>query len=245
MDYVLLIAFFLIALIYASVGFGGGTSYLALMAIWAVPFETMRPAALLCNIVVVTGGTYIFYREGLLSLRQSWPILVFSVPMAFVGGYFPLREGTFFIILGVTLVVASAALWFHDWIPASPETREAAAWYHGALLGSGIGFLSGLVSIGGGIFLSPLLHFLRWDSARKISALATVFILVNSIFGLAGQFTRSATFDWGLILPLAAAVFLGGQIGSRWGARRFNAVHIRKVTALLIFVAGMNILFNH
>lgn len=245
MDYALLIAFFLIALIYASVGFGGGTSYLALMALWAVPFEVMRPAALVCNIVVVSGGTWIFYREGLLNFRQSWPFLVFSVPLAFVGGYFPIREGAFFNLLGVTLVLASVALWFHDRISTSLEVRNSTPVYQAAALGGAIGFLSGLVSIGGGIFLSPLLHFFRWDHARKISALASVFILVNSIFGLAGQFTRSATLDWDLILPFAAAVFLGGQLGSRWGARRFNAVHIRRVTALLILIAGINILFNH
>jgi hypothetical protein len=244
MDYLLLSAFFVIAVIYASVGFGGGTSYLALMAIWAVPFDAMRPAALLCNIVVVTGGTWIFYREGLLKFREIWPILIFSIPMAFVGGYVPIRENAFFVILGVTLVVAAAALWFQDRV-ASSEVRRSSHWYHGALIGGGVGFLSGLVSIGGGIFLSPLLHFLSWDHARKISAVASAFILVNSIGGLAGQLTQAATVDWGLILPLAAIVFIGGQVGSRWGARKFNATHIRKVTALLIFVAGMNILFNH
>lgn len=245
MDYFLLVTSFLIALVYASVGFGGGTSYLAVMALWAIPFESMRPAALLCNIVVVTGGTWIFYREGLLSFRQSWPLLIFSVPMAFAGGYFPIRENTFFIVLGVTLVLAAIALWFQDKLSNPAEAKSPTPWYQGALLGGGIGFLSGLVSIGGGIFLSPLLHFLRWDHARKISAVASAFILVNSVSGLAGQFSRAAVFDWGLILPLAAAVFAGGQVGSRWGARKFNATHIRKLTALLIFVAGMNILFNH
>lgn len=246
MDYPLLAAFFLIAMIYASVGFGGGTSYLALMAIWAVPFEAMRPAALLCNIVVVTGGTWIFYREGLLNFRGNWTVLVFSVPLAFLGGYFPIQEDMFFQVLGVALVVASVALWFQDRIAQSTDTGTMTSrGYSGAVIGGGIGFLSGLVSIGGGIFLSPLLHFLRWDQPRKISALASAFILVNSVSGLAGQFTRSAAFDWKLILPLAVAVFAGGQVGSRWGARKFSAIHIRKVTALLIFVAGLNILFNH
>lgn len=244
MDPVLLVSFFLIAMIYASVGFGGGTSYLALMAVMAVPFESMRPAALLCNVVVVTGGTWIFYREGLLEIRHIWPFLVCSVPMAFLGGYYPIQEEAFFRLLGVTLVLAAIALWYYDRFRqggvAVPYSRAA-----GAAVGGAIGFLSGLVSIGGGIFLSPILHFLRWEDARRISALASAFILVNSLSGLAGQVFRSASLDWPLILPLMAAVFIGGQVGSRWGARKFQPSHIRKVTAFLIFVAGLNILFNH
>ena len=112
-------------------------------------------------------------------------------------------------------------------------------------LGGIIGFLSGLVSIGGGIFLSPILHFMKWEHARKISALASVFILVNSISGLVGQLSRSASLDWKFILPLLAVVFIGGQIGSRLGAKKFNPLYIRRTTALLIFVAGVNIIINH
>jgi len=244
MEYLLVASFFFIAMIYASVGFGGGTSYLALMTLLAVPFEAMRPAALLCNVVVVTGGTYIFYREGLLDIKRIWPFLIFSVPMAFLGGYYPIHEGTFFQLLGITLVIASFLLWFHDRFQKIQVASQRPV-LSGAVLGGGIGFLSGLVSIGGGIFLSPLLHMLRWDQAHRISALASAFILVNSISGLAGQMSRAATLDWQLIVPLLCAVFIGGQVGSRWGARKFQAVHIRKVTAVLILVAGLNILFNH
>lgn len=246
MEYFLLIAFFLIAMVYASVGFGGGTSYLALMAVLGVSFEVMRPAALLCNIVVVTGGTLIFYRENLLDLRKIWPFLVFSVPMSFLGGYYPIRETTFFVILGVTLLVASVVLWFYDRSMDSPQWAKLKnPTMLAASIGGGIGFLSGLVSIGGGIFLSPLLHFMRWDGARNISALASVYILINSVSGLVGQWSRAATFDWSFIVPLLVAVFLGGQIGSRWGSKKFSAVHIRKITAVLIFIAGVNILINH
>ncbi len=245
MDYILIISFFLIAAVYASVGFGGGTSYLALMAVMAVPFELMRPAALLCNLVVVSGGCIIFYREGLLEMKRIWPFLVFSVPMAFLGGYYPIQEQAFFRILGVTLVVAAVLLWFFDRYPDPAAQGARNPWVAGSFLGGGIGFLSGLVGIGGGIFLSPLLHFLRWDSARRISAAASAFIFVNSLSGLAGQFSRAAEIDFSLLIPLLLAVLAGGQLGSRWGAKKFQAGHIRKVTAVLILIAGANILINH
>lgn len=246
MVYYLIVSFFLIALIYSSVGFGGGSSYLAILGVAGIAMQSMRPAALLCNIVVVAGGSLIFYKEGLLDLRRSWPFLAASVPLAFVGGYWPIRENTFFQILGVTLIVASLALWFQE--RNSNQNKTAArpdSTVLNLFVGGGIGFLSGLVSIGGGIFLSPVLHFLKWDSARKISGVASVFILVNSISGLMGQLSRSSMLDWKFILPLLLAVLLGGQVGSRLGAKKFNTLYIRRITALLIFLAGVNILINH
>jgi uncharacterized membrane protein YfcA len=243
--YVLLIAFFFIALIYSSVGFGGGSSYLALMGVMAVNMTVMRPAALLCNIVVVTGGTFIFHKEGLLDLKKSWWFFAASIPLAFLGGYWPLKETTFFLALGVTLVVASIFLWIQRDIPTLSDKRVSKRVLLDVGLGGGIGFLSGLVSIGGGIFLSPILHLIRYDDPRKISALASLFILVNSVSGLAGQITRSAEFDWQFIVPLLASVMIGGQIGSRLGARKFNPIYIKRITAVLILAAGLNILKDH
>lgn len=244
MEYLLALAFFIIAMIYASVGFGGGSSYLALMAVAAVSMDIMRPAALLCNIIVVAGGTWIFYKEGLVNLRKTWPFLASSVPLAFAGGIWPIRENTFFLILGSVLVFASLALWFQEKFQnqdhARPMTTPAAL-----SVGGAIGFLSGLVSIGGGIFLSPVLHMIRWDDARRISAVASIFILVNSVSGLAGQLSRAGELDIKFIAPLLLAVFAGGQIGSRLGARYFNTTAIRKITAVLILIAGLNILVNH
>ena len=243
----LLISFFTIALVYSSVGFGGGSSYLAVMAqpLFGLLPEVIRPTALLCNIVVVTGGTIIFYRQGKISLREIWPFIVASVPMAFVGGFWKLQDATFFILLGITLLVASAFLWIQEDVKKESSTRVNSS-INKAVIGGFIGFLSGLVSIGGGIFLSPILHFLNWADAKKISALASVYILVNSISGLVGQFSRGLPhLDWTLMISLLLAVLLGGQIGSRVGARRFKPIYVRRITAILIFIASLNILKDH
>jgi uncharacterized protein len=246
--YLLLGCFFLIALVYASVGFGGGSSYLALMA---QPFfgllpDVIRPTALLCNIVVVTGGAIIFYREGKLSLKEGWPFLAASVPMAFIGGYWKLKDSNFFLLLGFTLLMASIFLWFQR------ENKYKETSFHSNSvskelgIGGSIGFLSGLVSIGGGIFLAPVLHILRWGEAKKISAMASAFILVNSVSGLLGQVSRGfGNLDWKLVTALLIAVFVGGQIGSRLGAKKFNPLYIRRITAILILFASLNILKDH
>lgn len=244
--YILIGGFFFIALIYASVGFGGGSSYLALLAqpMFLLMPDVIRPTALLCNIIVVSGGTIIFYREGKINWKDVWPFLVVSVPLAWLGGLIRLDDRPFFLLLGATLILASIFLW------KQPKQNTLTSKWNtpvvNASIGGIVGFLSGLVSIGGGIFLSPILHLLNWNEAKRISALAGLFILVNSISGLAGQWQRGLpTLEWHFILPLLAAVFIGGQLGSRLGARSFNPVYIRRITAALILVAGVNILLKH
>ncbi|HOX84025.1 MAG TPA: sulfite exporter TauE/SafE family protein [Chryseolinea sp.] len=243
----LILFFFIIALVYSSVGFGGGSSYLAVLA---QPFfmllpEEIRPIALCCNIIVVTGGAIIFYKEGKIEWREVWPFLVFSVPMAYLGGFWKLEHHTFFIVLGITLIVASLFLWIQ------PEKMNENKKMNESLpvkitLGAGIGFLSGLVSIGGGIFLSPILHLLKWSEPKKISALASLFILFNSFSGLAGQINRGLPpVNYSFVGGLMLAVFFGGQIGSRLGARKFNPLYIKRITAALILIAGAFILKEH
>jgi uncharacterized protein len=247
--YILLVSFFIIAITYSSVGFGGGSSYLALLSLplFGIAFPVIRTTALFCNIVVVTGGTLLFYKEGKIAIKEVWPFLVSSVPMAFVGGFWPIKQSTFFVLLGCTLVVVSFLLWFQpEKIQRGEGSKLPETIFLKAVIGGSIGLLSGLVGIGGGIFLSPILHMLQWSEAKRISALAGAFILVNSIGGLAGQFNRgipnlSLTF----LLPLLLVVLVGGQIGSRLGARKFNAKYIKRITSVLILMAGLNILKDH
>lgn len=239
--------FFIIALIYASVGFGGGSSYLALLAqpVFHLLPDLIRPTALLCNIIVVTGGTLIFLRDGKISWKDVWPFLVASVPMAYLGGRWKLEDNTFFILLGISLFLAALFLWMQPEEVNTPSGKFNNTGTNLALGGS-IGLLSGLVSIGGGIFLSPVLHFLRWSDAKRISALASLFILVNSIGGLAGQFRNGVPqINWAFVVPLLIAVLIGGQIGSRLGSHKFNHVYIKRITAGLILIASIFILKEH
>ncbi len=244
--YFLMIGFFVIALIYASVGFGGGTSYLALLGLsfFGLPFTMIKATALLCNIVVVSSGAYIFSKEGKMDLKRDWPYLVASVPFAYLGGQWPLKENDFFVLLGFVLLAASFLLWIQPGKTEEHRDREKISLQ--IPLASGLGFLSGLTSIGGGIFLSPVLHFLKWKEAKKISALASVYILVNSISGLLGQLSRGLPpMNWSLVGFLLLSVIIGGQIGSRLGARKFNPLYIKRITAVLIFLAAINILRDH
>ena len=240
-------SFFIVALVYASVGFGGGSSYLAILGITAFSLDQaeIRATALLCNLIVVTSGTLIFYRSGKLKWRDLWPYLVLSVPLAFIGGTLKLNDRNFFLTLAFTLLIASFFLWIQ---PKSikPDEVKSARVTPKLVMSGGVGFLSGLVSIGGGIFLSPLLHLLRWNKAHTISGVASVYILVNSMSGLLGQFSKGLpNLKWDLIFPLLGAVFVGGQVGSRLGAGVFNILYIKRITAILIAVAGAFILKEH
>lgn len=243
----LLLFFFGIALLYASVGFGGGSSYLALLAWYELPVTQVRLTSLICNIVVVTGGTYTFHRHGHLNLRKSLPIVLFSVPAAFAGGAYRLKEEVFFTMLGVSLIIAAFAMWWQASALNNQSQREVLSAYrpwHNAVLGGGIGFLSGLLGIGGGIFLAPMLHLLRWDQPKAIAATASFYILVNSISGILGQMTTApVNIDWTFTVLLMAAVLAGGQLGSRMGAVWWNAATVKKVTALLVAYIGFQILF--
>jgi uncharacterized membrane protein YfcA len=242
----LIIFFLVIAAIYASVGFGGGSSYLAVMTFYALPFQEMKLTALVCNIIVVTGGTIIFIKNKEVNWKKILPLIVVSVPMAFLGAKMRLSQNVFFILLGISLISAALLLWVRNRRADILTIEGRSNLPRELLLGGAIGFLSGMVGIGGGIFLSPVLNLMKWDTPKKIAATASLFILVNSLSGIAGQLSNMpATINYQNIAVLCAAVLVGGQIGSRMGAVKFDQLLVRRMTAVLVFVAGVEVLLKH
>lgn len=245
-SYFLAIFFFLIAIFYSSAGFGGGSSYLAILILAGVDIYLVRSTALMCNIIVVSSGTYLFYQAGYLNLRRTLPLIIASMPMAFLGGYLPLRAKVIFIILGFTLLIASVVLWVKNAHFSKENKMLNRTPIAAGIIGGAVGFVSGMAGIGGGIFLSPLLNVINWNRAKRIAAIASFFILVNSLAGLAGQWMQHPpNIDLNWAWPLLLAVLLGGQIGSRLAVQKFSSTTIQKTTAVLIFIASMKILNDH
>lgn len=238
--------FLFISFIYSSVGFGGGSSYLAILAMYSLPYQEIRLTALICNIIVVIGGVYIYIKNKQTDWKKILPITIISVPMAYLGAIVKISQSTFFIILGISLIIAAVLLWIKTSGSIEVAGRDQKSGVvKNSLLGGSIGFLSGMVGIGGGIFLSPILNLMKWDTPKKIAATASVFILVNSISGIAGQLTKlSGNIDSLRILSLCLSVFIGGQIGSRMSIK-WNPLIIKRMTAILVFVAGVNILIKY
>jgi uncharacterized membrane protein YfcA len=241
----LLFFFAVIALIYASVGFGGGSSYLAILVFYSLPFKETRLIALVCNIIVVTGGSFIFIKHRQVDLKKLIPLVAAGTIMAFLGARLRLSQDAFFILLGFSLIIASILLWIRTKNNTNLKKRKT-SFYRDVLLGGSIGFLSGMVGIGGGIFLSPVLNLMEWDTPKKIAATASLFILVNSIAGIAGQLSQfTPNINYTLVILLGLAVFAGGQLGSRIGVLKFDQLVVKRLTAILVFVAGVEVLSKH
>lgn len=241
-----LTAFFVIATLYSAVGFGGGSSYLAILALVVVGFFAIRTTALLCNLFVVTGSCLIYYRKGLLDIKKFLPFVFSSVPMAFLGASVKLDLQVFYILLAGVLIVSSLALIYQTLAIRSAYSPTKYPAHIPYILGAGIGLLSGLVGIGGGIFLAPVLHHMKWEKPVTIAALASFFILVNSLSGLGGLWAGN-TFEllWPEILGLLFAVLLGGQLGVRLSLGRLSAKRIRILTGILVLFVGIRVLLRN
>ena len=223
---------------YASVGHGGASAYIAAMALAGVAPQEMRPIALALNILVSALATWRFQRAGYFRWRLFWPFAAVSIPLAYVGGAITLPGHAYKVVVGVVLLYAAWQLWLSGRAgdemrpPREPPVALAMA------IGAGVGLLSGLTGVGGGIFLSPLLLMLGWAGTKQTSAVAAPFILVNSIAGLAAGFmVKSASLPQH-IWVLAGAVLVGGWLGAEYGSRRFANPLVRRVLAVVLALAG-------
>jgi hypothetical protein len=236
--------FFIIALFYSSVGFGGGSSYLAIMSLFFTNFYEIRSTALILNICVVTIGTIIFIKNKVFDFKGFWPFLVSSIPLAYFGAQLRLSQQVFFLILGSVLILSGLAMILR-YISTRLESREF-SFAKKMGLGGSVGLLAGVSGIGGGIFLSPTLNLLSWSNPRKVASLASVFILVNSFSGILGL-SVAGTFevDPDLIWKLILAVITGGSIGSYLSNRKFNLRFLGALTAILVIYVGLRLVLMH
>jgi hypothetical protein len=242
----LVLAFFVTALLYAAVGFGGGSTYAALLALSGMDYRLLPVLALACNIVVVAGSSIRFAKAGVTPWRGALLLTGLAAPAALLGGLTPISQDAFLTLLGFSLLLTGATML----LPVSQQSdTEPGRFARLVLLAAApLGYLAGLVGIGGGIFLAPLLHLTRWNNARAIAATASFFILVNSVFGLAGQLLKNGT---GLLggaiyggLALLIAVAVGGQIGSLMALKYLPQRIIRWLTAALVIWVGARLLLG-
>ena len=239
----IILAIFAVAVMYSSVGHGGASGYLAVMAFLGVASEVTRPTALVLNLFVASIGTFQFWRAGFFKWRVFWPFAVTSIPFAFYGGIVTLSPGVYTITLGVVLCIAALRLAIR--LKSDNETRDPPI-IPALIIGAAIGLLSGMVGVGGGIFLTPVLLLMRWAQTKTAAAVSVVFILVNSIAGLAGNFLfgrggnifNLPTNVWFWI----AAAVVGGLLGSTLGAKRFNSMTLRRVLATVLLFAAVKLI---
>ncbi len=240
---VLGLLFLLVAAFYASVGFGGGSSYLALLVVWELPYMAIPAIALICNIVVVIGNSLHYARAGYANPRLLLPFAVPSVPAAYLGGRLVIEKDLFLIILFISLLAAGLRLLIqHRRYDDDPGRYRTIPLWRGALTGSVLGLLAGITGIGGGIFLAPVLYYLRAGSPKQIAAAASLFILLNSVAGLLGQLHKGVLSDAMLEywhLPLL--VFIGGQISNLIVIRLVPPRIVALLTALLILFIALRL----
>ena len=242
----LIILFFATSTIYSSVGFGGGSTYLALLLLWGIPYTIFPVIALSCNIIVVTGNCINYSRAGNLDLKFLAPYLVGSIPMAFIGGALSIEKELFEILLFVILLLAGLFLLINfKTYNDNEESLRKIPLPLSILIGGVLGFVSGVVGIGGGIFLSPILFLLRAAKTKVIITAASVFILINSLSGIVGQLTKNQVLVeiinyW----PLLIAVLIGGQIGNFLNIKILPTKILALTTSALVLFVAVRMFFK-
>jgi len=242
----LVILFLVSAILYSSVGFGGGSTYLALLLIWGIPYFIFPIVALSCNIIVVSGNCFNYIRAGNLNLKLLLPYLIGSIPLSYIGGSLPIEKKLFEILLFLVLATAGTLLLFNfKSYDDKEENYKKIPSIIPVLIGGILGFVSGVVGIGGGIFLSPILFLLRAGRPKHIVTSASLFILINSISGIIGQLSKNIVLSeiqnyWYLLV----AVLIGGQIGNFLNLKIFSTRALALVTAFLVLFVAFRMLIR-
>ena len=236
-----LLLLFIVAFLYAAVGHGGASGYLALMAIFGMMSEIMKPTALLLNLFVSLSAFVLFYKEGHFKWKIFLPFALASIPFSFLGGMISLDASIYKKILGVLLLipVVKMAVFPNKDI----NDLKQSTLFLSLLIGACIGFLSGLIGIGGGIILSPVLLLLAWTNQKQTAAISALFIFVNSLSGLAGQLTKGINFQ-SEMFTLVGVAFAGGSVGAWFGARKFNQNILKYLLATVLLMASVKLLLT-
>lgn len=237
-DIIVSLLFFLTAMFYSSVGFGGASGYMAVMEFAAFAPAIMKPSALFINILVSAIGTVRFYRAGCFSWKLFLPFALASIPFAFLGGALSLPTHIYRPIVGAVLLFAAFQLLRNSNKFSSTDIKQVPI-YLALLFGAGIGLLSGFTGIGGGIFLSPLLLLIGWANPRQTAGISAAFILVNSVAGIGGHLAMISTLPpLPSLLMWSVAAIAGGLIGSSYGSRHFSSITLRRILAVVLAIAG-------
>ena len=240
---ILSILFFVTAILYASVGFGGGSTYLAILLIWNIPYHIFPVIALICNIFVVSGNSFNYIKAGNLNLKLLIPYLIGSIPLAFIGGSLPIEKNIFEIFLFTVLTIAGSLLLINfKSYDDNESTYRNIPIFISILIGGLLGFVSGVVGIGGGIFLSPILFLIKAAKPKHIITAASLFILINSISGVIGQLTKNIVLSdissyWYLFL----IVIIGGHIGNFLNLKIFPTRFLALITSVLVLFVAIRI----
>ena len=243
---ILSILFLITAILYSSVGFGGGSTYLALLLIWEIPYFIFPVIALICNIIVVTGNSFNYVRAGNHNIKLLMPFLIGSIPFAFIGGTLIVNKEIFEILLFIVLSIAGLLLLINN---KSYEQKKIVIkklnFLISIFIGSILGLVSGIVGIGGGIFLSPILFLLKADYPKNIVTTASLFILINSISGIFGQLTKENVInDVSSYWPLFSSVFVGGLLGNYLNLKIFSSRILAFITSLLVLFVAVRMGFK-
>ena len=234
----LILAIFVVAFLYSSVGHAGASGYIAVMGLASLSPAMIKPSALVLNVLVASIGSWQFYRAGHFRWRLFSPFALLSIPMAFLGGAIALPTHWFKILVGVVLLLSAANFL---WRPGDDEPRAEPSLPVALGAGGVLGLFAGLTGTGGGIFLTPLMLLMRWARTKQVAATSALFILVNSLAGLAGNATAARTIP-ALVWPLAAAALVGGTLGSHLGSKRLPPVAIKRLLAVVLVIAGLHLL---